>query len=254
MSKNRTKSRPEPILNSSLPPQFRQFRLALAREPGHPEGDDEIAYIIVAPLDPEDQADRGEREHRIEGERRDEALAFLGVDVLRRGLGERREERPQLASGQHQHAPRIGGHLVEDDAQQHAVGGEIAVVHQRPPLRDLLIDLGVARLDAPTLLRRQPREPPPPPRRIRRGPPRRGSLSRRTPRAPRRRTTVRRRRTARRSRARRTTTDAAPRTAPGSEPPPRARPSSRGHARHSSEYGSTSPTRDPRRGRRWTWR
>jgi len=65
MSKNRTKSRPEPILNSSLPPQFRQFRLALAREPGHPEGDDEIAYIIVAPLDAQDRIDAGLwREHR----------------------------------------------------------------------------------------------------------------------------------------------------------------------------------------------
>jgi hypothetical protein len=41
----------KPILNSSLPWQFRQIRIALAREPGHPDGDDEVAYIFVAPLD-----------------------------------------------------------------------------------------------------------------------------------------------------------------------------------------------------------
>ena len=50
MSNARAKTPPKPILNASLPPQFRQFRLALAREPGHPEGDAEVAYIIVAPL------------------------------------------------------------------------------------------------------------------------------------------------------------------------------------------------------------
>ena len=46
-------SRPQqqPILNASLPAQFRQIRIALAREPDHPEGDDEVAYIFVAPLD-----------------------------------------------------------------------------------------------------------------------------------------------------------------------------------------------------------
>jgi hypothetical protein len=65
MSKTRTKTQPKPILNSSLPPQFRQFRLALAREPGHPDGDDEVAYIILAPLDSEDRIDAALwREHR----------------------------------------------------------------------------------------------------------------------------------------------------------------------------------------------
>jgi hypothetical protein len=60
-----SRTRPKPILNPSLPPQFRQFRLALAREPGHPEGDAEVAYIIVAPLDPEDRIDANLwREHR----------------------------------------------------------------------------------------------------------------------------------------------------------------------------------------------
>jgi hypothetical protein len=47
----------KPILNTSLPPQFRQIRIELAREPGHPEGDAAVAYIIVAPLDPEGQID-----------------------------------------------------------------------------------------------------------------------------------------------------------------------------------------------------
>ena len=33
----------KPILNASLPAQFRQIRIVLAREPGHPEGDAEMA-------------------------------------------------------------------------------------------------------------------------------------------------------------------------------------------------------------------
>jgi hypothetical protein len=48
---------PKPILNTSLPPQFRQIRIDLAREPGHPEGDAATAYMIVAPLDPEGRID-----------------------------------------------------------------------------------------------------------------------------------------------------------------------------------------------------
>jgi hypothetical protein len=36
---------------SSLPPEFRQIRLELAREPGHPEGSRETGYSLVAPLD-----------------------------------------------------------------------------------------------------------------------------------------------------------------------------------------------------------
>ena len=47
----------KPILNTSLPAQFRQIRIVLAREPGHPEGDDEIAYIFVAPVDTEGRID-----------------------------------------------------------------------------------------------------------------------------------------------------------------------------------------------------
>src|ERR1700675_2106622 len=46
---------PKPILNTSLPAQFRQIRIELAREPGHPEGDSAVAYAIVAPLDADDR-------------------------------------------------------------------------------------------------------------------------------------------------------------------------------------------------------
>jgi len=56
---------PKPILNTSLPAQFRQIRLELAREPGHPEGDADVAYLIVAPLDVDDRIDPTLcREHR----------------------------------------------------------------------------------------------------------------------------------------------------------------------------------------------
>lgn len=48
---------PKPILNTSLPAQFRQIRIELAREPGHPEGDAGLAYVIVAPLDANDRID-----------------------------------------------------------------------------------------------------------------------------------------------------------------------------------------------------
>jgi hypothetical protein len=48
----------KPILNASLPAQFRQIRIALAREPGHPEGDDDVAYIFVAPVDAEGRSIR----------------------------------------------------------------------------------------------------------------------------------------------------------------------------------------------------
>lgn len=51
------KTQPKPILNASLPAQFREIRIVLAREPGHPEGDDEITYIIVAPIDVDGRID-----------------------------------------------------------------------------------------------------------------------------------------------------------------------------------------------------
>lgn len=58
-------SRPKPILNTSLPAQFRQIRIELAREPGHPEGDASDAFIIVAPLGADDRIDPTLwREHR----------------------------------------------------------------------------------------------------------------------------------------------------------------------------------------------
>ena len=56
---------PKPILNTSLPARFRHIRIALAREPGHPEGDADVGYIIIAPLDPDDRIDpKLWREHR----------------------------------------------------------------------------------------------------------------------------------------------------------------------------------------------
>jgi hypothetical protein len=58
-------SHPKPILNTSLPAQFRQIRIELAREPGHPEGDASIAYVLIAPLDANDRIDPTIwREHR----------------------------------------------------------------------------------------------------------------------------------------------------------------------------------------------
>ena len=48
---------PKPILNATLPAQFRQIRIELAREPGHPEGDTGFAYVIIAPLDSDNRID-----------------------------------------------------------------------------------------------------------------------------------------------------------------------------------------------------
>ncbi len=48
---------PKPILSTSLPLHFRKIRLELARESGHPEGDSEVGYIFVAPLDPDGRID-----------------------------------------------------------------------------------------------------------------------------------------------------------------------------------------------------
>lgn len=52
-----SKPKRKPILNAYLPPQFRQVRMVLAREPGHPDGDDEVGYIFVAPFDSEGRVD-----------------------------------------------------------------------------------------------------------------------------------------------------------------------------------------------------
>ena len=48
---------PTPILNTSLPSTFRQIRIELAREKGHPRGEHNIAYILVAPLDDDGHID-----------------------------------------------------------------------------------------------------------------------------------------------------------------------------------------------------
>src|SRR4051794_23655492 len=52
-----SKSQLKPILNTSLPAEFRQIRMELAREAGHPEGEHSIAYVIVAPLTPDGRID-----------------------------------------------------------------------------------------------------------------------------------------------------------------------------------------------------
>ncbi|MBR1125175.1 hypothetical protein JQ628_26885 [Bradyrhizobium lablabi] len=58
-------SSPAPILNTSLPPSFRQIRIELARERGHPEGAHNIAYVLVAPLDDDGHIDPETwRQHR----------------------------------------------------------------------------------------------------------------------------------------------------------------------------------------------
>ena len=50
-------SKLDPILNTSLPPAFRKVRLTLARERGHPVGDEEVGYVLVMPLTPEGNID-----------------------------------------------------------------------------------------------------------------------------------------------------------------------------------------------------
>ncbi|MGQ0681128.1 hypothetical protein [Bradyrhizobium sp.] len=50
-------SSPTPILNTSLPSSFRQIRIELAREQGHPEGAHDIAYVLVAPLNDDGRID-----------------------------------------------------------------------------------------------------------------------------------------------------------------------------------------------------
>ncbi len=40
-----------PVAAASLPHSFRQIRLELAREPGHPSGSSAYGYTIIAPLD-----------------------------------------------------------------------------------------------------------------------------------------------------------------------------------------------------------
>jgi hypothetical protein len=52
-------------VHAALPKNFRKIRLALAREPGHPEGDVGVAYDLFAPLTDEGRIDAEIwREHR----------------------------------------------------------------------------------------------------------------------------------------------------------------------------------------------
>src|SRR4029077_5459769 len=57
---------PATILNTTLPPNFRQIRIELAREPEHPSGESGIAYIIIAPLDADDRIDAEQWKHHRE--------------------------------------------------------------------------------------------------------------------------------------------------------------------------------------------
>jgi hypothetical protein len=57
---------PTPILNTSLPPAFRQIRIELAREQEHPDGAHNIAYILVAPLDDDGRIDAETWRHHRE--------------------------------------------------------------------------------------------------------------------------------------------------------------------------------------------
>jgi len=45
---------------ANLTPRFRNIRLLLAREKGHPEGDRQEGYDLLAPLDPEGRLDAAE--------------------------------------------------------------------------------------------------------------------------------------------------------------------------------------------------
>ena len=80
---------PTPILNTSLPSSFRQIRIELAREQGHPDGAHNIAYILVAPLDNDGHIDAEAWRHHREACRvarlRPEAATIHGHLVHRRG-------------------------------------------------------------------------------------------------------------------------------------------------------------------------
>jgi hypothetical protein len=84
-------SHPTAILNTSLPAQFRQIRIELAREPGHPEGDAGVAYVIVAPLDANGRIDprlwRAHRKACRVGRLRPDSADELGHLVHRPGGG-----------------------------------------------------------------------------------------------------------------------------------------------------------------------
>jgi hypothetical protein len=84
-----SKTRSKPILNTSLPAQFRQIRLELAREPDHPEGEHGVAYTIVAPLNSDGRIDpklwKSHREACRVARRRSKEADQLGHLVHRPG-------------------------------------------------------------------------------------------------------------------------------------------------------------------------
>jgi hypothetical protein len=86
-----SKPQRKPILNASLPAQFRQIRIALAREPGYPEGNTEVTYFFVAPVDAEGRIDpKLWKQHRDAcrvTRRRPDQQDRLGHLVLRPGGG-----------------------------------------------------------------------------------------------------------------------------------------------------------------------
>jgi hypothetical protein len=60
------KVHPDAIMNTALPPSFRRIRLELAREASHPEGESNIAYIVVAPLNDDGHIDAAAWKHHRE--------------------------------------------------------------------------------------------------------------------------------------------------------------------------------------------
>ena len=137
-----SKTQPKPILNASLPAQFRQIRIALAREPGHPEGDDEVAYIFVAPLD-------------SEGPHRFKALAGASRGLPGRAAA---SQRSRTSIGHLVHHPGGGWGFHYDDetnlpdevgyhfADERFIVGEYVSINEQRQDAHLPRDDGVARL------------------------------------------------------------------------------------------------------------
>jgi len=121
-----SKAQPKPILNASLPAQFRQIRIVLAREPGHPDGDDEIAYIFVAPVDAEGRIAsklwRGHREACRVSRQRPNEQAKLGHLVHHPGgaWGFHYDDEPNLPDD-------VGVHF----ADERFVVGEYVSINER---------------------------------------------------------------------------------------------------------------------------
>lgn len=121
-----SKTHLKPILNTSLPPQFRQIHIELAREPGHPEGERSVASVIIAPLTPDGLIDlKLWKNHR-------EACR-----VVRR----RPDEQDQLGHLVHHPGGKWGFHYEGDSnlpdeagyhfANEHFVAGEYVSINER---------------------------------------------------------------------------------------------------------------------------